>query len=342
MTTYDQYAYDDSMAQQPTPNQPEQEDNLPGKALNASQKKAIAAALVGTAALGGAAYGLSRLEDSDGSDQLADNGNGGATDTAPAHPVATPVSFVSHEPDIAVISDEPRLATSVTDDMTFDEAFAAARGEMGPGDYFEWHGNYYNTFFKDEWDGLSETEHQAFKASLGDLVDQSSAEPVLAHTEPAEPAHHHASAHTAHVAHVAHHDAAPAPHETEVASHATVSVIDDIAGADSNVTVMHVDGHDVSLIDTNNDQKTDMTLADNNVVLVDTDRDHLLDSQGDYNASTHKVEHMHALESPIGAPDMDAEDRHLPADYEPLYSSHDLGHDHLAQSDHSDSINLGN
>ncbi len=362
MTTYDQYAYDEPMSsQQAAPI--ESEDNLPGKALNASQKKAIAAALVGTAALGGAAYGLSLLEDGDGDGNLADgNGsNGDNADDASARSAATvvPASFVSTNTgagtgsDVAVIDGEPRLATTVTDDMTFDEAFAAARTEMGPGDYFEWHGNYFNTFYQHEWEGMSETEHQAFVASLGDIITPEQPDHLMAHSALDEPvSHHHVASHAAPVHHApAHHEAAQqAPVAAAVvagatpastATEANVSVIDTIAGSDSNVTVMHVDGHAVSLIDTNHDKQADMTLADNNVVLVDTNSDHKLDSQGAYNTGTHQVEGLHALADPIGAPDMEAEDRSLPADYEQLYTSHDLNHGHDLHGGQADGINLG-
>lgn len=340
MTTYDQYGYDDAVAQPPAVDGLERDEALPGKALNANQKKAIAAALLGTTALGGAAYGLSRLEDNDGSSDYVSSA--AATDGAPSSgssvATAKPASFADAGSDIAIISGEPRLATTVSGDMTFDEAFAAARAEMGPGDYFEWHGDYYNTFYKEEWEGMSETEHQAFRISLGDLIETDGVGSGIVHGEGVEPvSHHHAPAH-----HVAHH--APAVPVAETVDGANVSVIDAIAGANSNVTVMHVDGHDISLIDTNNDAETDMTLADNNVVLVDTDSDHKLDSRGSYSASTHQVEHLQALDMPIGAPDMDAENRPLPDDYEPLYSGHDPVADHgsLVHHGHSDALSLDN
>ncbi len=349
MTTYDQYAYDEPAGSQQQAAPIESTDNLPGKALNASQKKAIAAALIGTAALGGAAYGLSLLEDGDGSGSVADgnDGSGNGSDDANAHAVAAivPVSFsgagTGTGGDVAVIDSEPRLATLVTDDMTFDQAFAAARTEMGPGDYFEWHGNYYNTFYQHEWEGMSETEHQAFVASLGDLITPQATGQQMAHQAEAEPAHHHAAPvhheHTHHAAAVAVVDPTPA-----AATEASVSVIDAIAGSDSNVTVMHVDGHTVSLIDTNHDQQTDMTLADNNVVLVDTDSDHKLDSQGAYNSGTHQLENLHALAEPVAAPDMEADNRSLPADYEQLYTSHDLNHGHDLHGGQMDTTDLGN
>jgi hypothetical protein len=47
------------------------------------------------------------------------------------------------------------VAQSVTDAMSFDEAFATARAEVGPGGVFVWQGNPYNTFWREEWMALS-------------------------------------------------------------------------------------------------------------------------------------------------------------------------------------------
>jgi len=43
-------------------------------------------------------------------------------------------------------------ASSSSDDMSFSDAFAAAREEVGPGGVFMWHGNAYNTFYAEEVD----------------------------------------------------------------------------------------------------------------------------------------------------------------------------------------------
>ena len=50
----------------------------------------------------------------------------------------------------------------VSDDMSFSEAFAAARAEVGAGGVFMWHGNAYNTFYKEEWDSMSDEQKQEF------------------------------------------------------------------------------------------------------------------------------------------------------------------------------------
>ena len=55
---------------------------------------------------------------------------------------------------------------NVSDDMSFGEAFAAARAEVGAGGVFMWHGNLYNTYVAEDWDAMSPEE----RAEFGDRV----------------------------------------------------------------------------------------------------------------------------------------------------------------------------
>ena len=47
---------------------------------------------------------------------------------------------------------EPQVEPQDYDDMSFGEAFAAARAELGPGEVFEWRGAEFSTYTKEEWD----------------------------------------------------------------------------------------------------------------------------------------------------------------------------------------------
>lgn len=62
------------------------------------------------------------------------------------------------------VDDEVQVATSVNDDMSFGEAFAAARAEVGPGGVFEWHGQLYGTYTAEEWNNMTAEE----RAEYGD------------------------------------------------------------------------------------------------------------------------------------------------------------------------------
>ena len=66
-----------------------------------------------------------------------------------------------------IVEPEP-IPHNPLDDLPFDEAFAAARDEVGPGGVFHWHGGVYGTFNAEEWSALSEDERYAFYQATQD------------------------------------------------------------------------------------------------------------------------------------------------------------------------------
>ena len=50
----------------------------------------------------------------------------------------------------------------VSDDLSFGEAFAQARAEVGPGGVFHWHGGIYNTYTADEWSNMTVEQKHDF------------------------------------------------------------------------------------------------------------------------------------------------------------------------------------
>lgn len=129
-----------------------------------SSSKGIIAATAGIALAGGAAaaYGLGAFDAEENPDVIADSIASG--DVALSENVATPNVTV----DVTIGSDENvkslginitvpesldeiRLTTVATDDMSFSEAFAAARRAVGPHGVFEWRGGVYGTYYDNEW-----------------------------------------------------------------------------------------------------------------------------------------------------------------------------------------------
>mgnify|MGYP002517574108 CR=1 FL=1 len=55
------------------------------------------------------------------------------------------------------------LASVVSDDMSFTEAFAAARSEVGANGVFEWRGGVYGTYYSEEWSELSDEFKSEFQ-----------------------------------------------------------------------------------------------------------------------------------------------------------------------------------
>lgn len=60
--------------------------------------------------------------------------------------------------DVAEDQVEVEDVSLINDDMSFGEAFAAARAELGPGEVFQWRGNMYNTYTAEEWDAQQGSE----------------------------------------------------------------------------------------------------------------------------------------------------------------------------------------
>ena len=58
------------------------------------------------------------------------------------------------------------IATSVNDDMSFSEAFAAARAEVGGGGAFVWNGNVYSTYTAEEWDAMTDAQKEEYYDNL--------------------------------------------------------------------------------------------------------------------------------------------------------------------------------
>ena len=52
------------------------------------------------------------------------------------------------------------------DDKSFADAFAEAREEVGPGGFFEWRGDVYNTYYKEEWEAMSPEQQHDFMESV--------------------------------------------------------------------------------------------------------------------------------------------------------------------------------
>jgi hypothetical protein len=138
-----------------TANEPVFENEPADKKQNSKNLgKRVAMGAAGVAAAGGVAYAASEMMDD--SDAAATSGS--QLDTSHFEGKDIPV------------------AHNVTDSMSFNEAFATARHEVGAGGVFEWHGKAYNTFYAEEWKGLSDDYKQQFSNYAYDFDDNHSAD----------------------------------------------------------------------------------------------------------------------------------------------------------------------
>jgi hypothetical protein len=185
--------------------QPTQVGNTGGKKMTGKQRAAIFAGLGGAAAFAGAsavAWGMSQDgEVNDNHPKPATDGHGKIEPPKPGNETPSDSTKVTPAPHAEVApnakptppktdsheipnSHEPMVATHVTDEMSFEDAFKTARQEVGPGGYFEWNDHLYNTYYKEEWEAMSKEEREEYVNNLPN-EEAPSTDPNSPHYSPA-------------------------------------------------------------------------------------------------------------------------------------------------------------
>lgn len=203
-------------------------------------------------------------------------------------------SDAAEEDIIADDTTEGGLPTAhVSDNMSFSQAFAAARAEVGPGGVFEWRGGLYGTFTADEWNHMSQAErnefaHDAYGAGSGN-EHYTAQHTTVHHTDHHDHHVHHTDHHDHHVNHTDHQGTATmattggeAMADNGEPHHSTTFTDNDVAISDNDVQVVGV--RDVEMGDGSVATVGNINVGGNDVFLVDVDRDTVFDyAMGDFN-----------------------------------------------------------
>lgn len=184
-----------------------------------------------------------------------------------------------------------RVATGVNDDMSFNQAFAAARAEVGPGGAFEWHGRIYGTYYGDEWNAMTPEQRAEYSSHFDwSKVDASSGN-----------VHQSGNHHAQNTGHDNHHDTGSDNHQANndnTKPHKAADDDDDIeiisvnkddpqaaqtetgsSGEDILVTDIETPGdHEVEIIGVVHDPESGanvgaVTIDNQDVLLIDVDND---------------------------------------------------------------------
>ena len=163
---------------------------------------------------------------------------------------------VADESNVPEIGETVEVASNVNDGMSFSEAFASARAEVGPGGVFVWNGNVYSTYYEEEWDNMTDEQKEEFSDALHNTASsatEQSSTPEYANN---------------------YHEASNVEGGVQVVSDEIVETED---GQVVRVTGVVVDGHygevydydndgqaDAALIDTNDDGRPDLAMVDEN------------------------------------------------------------------------------
>lgn len=179
------------------------------------------------------------------------------------------------------------VATGVNDHMSFNEAFAAAREEVGPGGCFEWHGNVYGTYTAQEWNSMSAADQAEWSGHFNwNNLDSSSSN--LAHHNTHNDTHHHtdvAQNDDIDIVSVTHTDVTPESYEpatsnppaaagnghldlanTTGQSEPEVEILGVVHDSESgqNIGAMTIDGQGVIFIDVDDNLEFDLMATDIN------------------------------------------------------------------------------
>lgn len=172
------------------------------------------------------------------------------------------------EPEDAIVATATGVRVAqVSDDLSFSQAFAEARAQVGPGGVFEWHGRAYGTYYKDEWDSMTTEQKHEYQASIN-YKDVLSDDSVAQHYN--DVAQHNASHHESNV----HHTSTTVKPETVNDSQDVSSEDVDVQvlevgqtdlngdGIPENAAVLEVNGHEVLIVDIDQDGIADAALCD--------------------------------------------------------------------------------
>ena len=190
---------------------------------------------------------------------------------------ATPKGGEITEP-LPYEEDQILEAHSVNDAMSFDQAFAAARSEVGPGGAFVWHGHVYGTYMADDldWVNMSAEMRNAHSELILSQVHptpyfQATPEPTVVEV-PEEP--------------IVVEEPVPVdePIQAEEASELYVYGVETVENEDGetiNVAYGTYGDHLMTMIDTDNDQIMDtLVVDDNNNLMSDHGEEQLLAGPG--------------------------------------------------------------
>ena len=192
--------------------------------------------------------------------------------------------------------------------MSFGQAFAAARAEVGPGGVFHWHGGIYNTYTEAEWNAMTAEQKHDFAQQV---------KPEISANEVPTPTD--ANTHIIVEHHVYHHDINHSANDVQ-----TVEDVQEVHqqanNADSDVHIVgygEIRGHSAVALDMDSDGQADVAIIDVDDSGDVSNPDLVVDRDGNYATIGELVNSDPNMEAANETPDI-SEGPSVEADY-PLY-----------------------
>ena len=162
-------------------------------------------------------------------------------------------------PEQAILANDEGIRYAHVDADNFNDAFAQARAQVGPGGVFEYNGKLYGTYLADEWNEMTPQERADYQNRVNEIAPS-----------------HHAASNDAPAADVAgHHDSSPAvvntnaemisaePDDAEIRV-LGVEAVQREDGQVMNVALVECEGDQALLVDVDNNGTIDVMLHDDN------------------------------------------------------------------------------
>ncbi|MDE6695672.1 MAG: hypothetical protein K2K25_02220, partial [Muribaculaceae bacterium] len=176
-------------------------------------------------------------------------------------------------PEQAILANDEGIRYAHVNADNFNDAFAQAREQVGPGGVFEYNGRIYATYYAEEWNDMSSQERADFQSKVYEVAPTHHAEPShssMAHNSSVESTHHEPEivaenvqntttesipANTEMIA------AEPVDNEIRVLG---VEAVQNGYGEIMNVALVECEGDQALLIDVDNNGSIDVLIHDDN------------------------------------------------------------------------------
>lgn len=162
-------------------------------------------------------------------------------------------------PEQAILANNEGVRYAHVDADNFNDAFAQARAQVGPGGVFEYNGKLYGTYLADEWDKMTPQERADYQNRVNEIAPSHSAASAAAPATDVS-GHHDASSAVVHT-NAEMTSAEPVDDEIRVLG---VEAVQSEDGRIMNVALVECDGDQALLVDVDNNGTIDVMLHDDN------------------------------------------------------------------------------
>lgn len=176
-------------------------------------------------------------------------------------------------PEQAILANDEGIRYAHVNADNFNDAFAQAREQVGPGGVFEYNGRIYATYYAEEWNDMSSQERADFQSKVYEVAPTHHAEPShssMAHNSSVESTHHEPEIVDENVQNTV---AESIPTNTEMIAAEPVDNEIRVLGVETvqngygeimNVALVECEGDQALLIDVDNNGTMDVLIHDDN------------------------------------------------------------------------------